>query len=124
VIGYVVMPEHIHLLLSEPEKADLSVVMQVLKQRFAKQVLFGLGQKLPRDGTFRHVWETRFYAFNLWTERKRIEKLKYIHRNPVRRGLVAKPDEWIWSSFRSYAYREPGMVLINAPGSAKLKLPA
>jgi hypothetical protein len=39
--------------------------------------------------------ETRFYEFNVWTDRKRIEKLKYIHRNPVRRGLVAKADEWI-----------------------------
>jgi REP element-mobilizing transposase RayT len=46
-----VMPEHIRLLLSEPEKADLSVVMEVLKQRFAKRVLSSFRQKLAWDGT-------------------------------------------------------------------------
>ena len=36
----------------------------------------------------KHVWQARFFDFNVWTERKRIEKLRYIHRNPVKRGLV------------------------------------
>ena len=53
---------------------------------------------------------TRFYDFNVWSERKRIEKLRYMHRNPVKRGLVSQPDLWIWSSFRSYAYGEAGAV--------------
>jgi putative transposase len=59
------------------------------------------------------VWQARFYDFNVWTERKRIEKLRYIHRNPVKRGLVAEPDQWCWSSFRSYAHAEAGPVRIN-----------
>jgi putative transposase len=108
VYGYVVMPEHFHLLISEPEKADPSVVMKVLKQRFARR----LRQKHRRsrsqmrlwaDGEDDRVWQKRFYDFNVWTERKRIEKLRYIHRNPVKRGLVSAPDQWRWSSFRSYA---------------------
>ncbi len=45
-----------------------------------------------------------------------------MHRNPVKRGLALEPDQWQWSSFRSYAYSEPGLVLINAPGSAKLTM--
>jgi putative transposase len=44
---------------------------------------------------------------------QRIEKLRYMHRNPVKRGLVAEPDQWRWSSFRSYAYGETGAVRIN-----------
>ena len=44
-------------------------------------------------------WQARFYDFNVWTERKRIEKLRYIHRNPVERGLVSSPEQWRWSSF-------------------------
>jgi putative transposase len=49
-----------------------------------------------------HVWQARFYDFNVWTERKRVEKLRYRHRNPVKRGLVAEPQQWPWSSFRDY----------------------
>ena len=45
-----------------------------------------------------------------------------MHRNPVRRWLVLEPGQWSWSSFRFYAYHEPGLVLINAPGSAKLNV--
>ncbi len=67
-------------------------------------------------------WQHRFYAFNLWSERKRIEKLRYRHRHPVKRGLVAEPEPWAWSSFRSYAYGEVGAVRVNDWGSAKLKI--
>jgi hypothetical protein len=57
--------------------------------------------------------QARFYDFNVWTERKRIEKLRYIHRNPVKRGLVAAPEQWRWSSFRWYLCGEVGPVRIN-----------
>jgi hypothetical protein len=58
-------------------------------------------------------WQSRFYDFNLWGQQKEVEKLKYLHRNPVVRGLVASPEDWRWSSYRSYAYGEPGLVRIN-----------
>ena len=61
----------------------------------------------------RHLWQARFYDFNVWTERKRIEKLRYMHRNPVKRGLVESPEQWPWSSFRFYLYGELGPVRIN-----------
>jgi hypothetical protein len=53
------------------------------------------------------------YDFNAWTEKKRIEKLRYIHRNPVVRGLVESPEQWRWSSFRWYLSGEIGPVKIN-----------
>jgi putative transposase len=60
-----------------------------------------------------HVWQRRFYDFNVWSARKRIEKLVYMHRNPVWRKLVEEPEQWRWSSYRYYAYREDGAVKIN-----------
>jgi len=57
--------------------------------------------------------QARFYDFNVWTEKKRIEKLRYIHRNPVARGLVQSPEQWPWSSFRWYSSGEVGPVKIN-----------
>jgi hypothetical protein len=71
-----------------------------------------------------HVWERRFYDFNVWTERKRIEKLRYIHRNPVKRGLVEEPEQWRWSSFRSYAVAEVGVVRVNEWEVMKIKVRA
>jgi putative transposase len=44
---------------------------------------------------------------------KEVEKLKYMHRNPVVRGLVPSPEDWRRSSYRSYAYGEAGLVRIN-----------
>lgn len=104
VTGYVVMPEHFHLLVSEPERGSLSLVMQVLKQRYSKSI---------RDKAEKQFWQRRFYDFNVWTDAKRIEKLRYMHRNPVKRGLVKEPDQWAWSSFRAYAYQEKGIVKVE-----------
>ena len=119
VVGYVVMPEHFHLLMSEPERGDPSVVLKVIKQRFAR--LIG---KPPGDGPAEQfqqksedqpsrVWQKRFYDFNVWTAHKEREKLHYMHRNPVKRGLVDQAEQWVWSSYRSYAFGEPGTVRVN-----------
>jgi putative transposase len=102
VVGYVVMPEHIHLLLSEPDRGTPSTVMQVLKQRFARRVLGEWRRRRkPEQGRLwqeafeqGHIWQKRFYDFVVRTQAKRIEKLKYIHGNPVKRGLVLEPEQW------------------------------
>jgi putative transposase len=47
--------------------------------------------------------------------------LKYIHRNPVKRGLVLEPEQWAWSSFRWYAHGERGPVLVNERLPAQMK---
>ena len=122
VLGYVVMPEHVHLLASEPQRDTLSIAIQALKLGFVRS-LSGVPNPMSRKrgetwGTPdpalpRHFWQARFYDFNVWTEKKRIEKLRYIHRNPVTRGLVDSPEKWKWSSFRFYRYGETGAVKIN-----------
>ncbi len=117
VVGYVVMPEHIHLLLSEPARGTPSTVMQVVKQRYARRLLHKTKRKSGQRELWpqeeHRVWQRRFYDFNVWGERKRIEKLRYMHRNPVKRALVHEPEQWVWSSYRSYAFGEKGMVPIN-----------
>ena len=120
VVGYVVMPEHIHLLLTEPKIGTPSTVMQVLKQRTARALLPKSKRRnrsqlnLFGEGTQRRAfWQARFYDFNVWTTEKRVEKLKYMHRNPVKRGLVASPEQWPWSSYRFYLLEELGPVRVN-----------
>ncbi|MGA2203368.1 MAG: transposase [Halobacteriota archaeon] len=135
VVGYVVMPEHIHLLISEPQVKTPSTVMQALKLGFARRVIADaqrLGvrhdptsrktREVGHPHTAQHVWQKRFYDFNVWTEHKRIEKLRYMHRNPVQRGLVASPELWRWSSFRAYALGEAGPVRVNEWEVLKMKI--
>ena len=105
VYGYVVMPEHVHLLVSEPEHGTLAQVMQSLKQGVARRLA------LRAQDSF---WQARYYDFNVWSHGKFIEKLRYIHRNPVTRGLVEKPEAWEWSSFRHYLTGEPGIIKIES----------
>ena len=114
VVGYVVMPEHIHLLITEPEVGNPSTVRQVLKQRTARALLPKIKPHDPRQSelfggvTIRApFWQTRFYDFNVWSAKKRTEKLRYMHRNPVTRGLAATPEDWRWSSYRLMPWEKP-----------------
>jgi putative transposase len=66
-------------------------------------------------------WQARYYDFNVWSERKFVEKLRYIHRNPVKRGLVERPEDWPWSSFRHYASGEVGVVEIESQWTARIR---
>jgi putative transposase len=102
VAGYVVMPEHVHLLVSEPERSGLSLAIKSIKLSVALR---------RRERPF---WQARYYDFNVFTEEKRIEKLRYMHRNPVVRGLVEKPEDWAWSSYRHYATGIEGAVQIES----------
>jgi len=119
VVGYVAMPEHIHLLITEPEVGTVSTVMQVLKQRAAHALLPKRKRKDPRQRELfgepprRAFWQARFYDFNVWSTKKRVEKLRYMHRNPVKRGLVESPEQWRGSSYRFYLLGESGPVRIN-----------
>ena len=120
VVAYVVMPEHFHLLISEPEVGDPSVVIQAVNIGFARRVINREGE--PNSATPAHIWQRRFYDFNVWGKEKRVEKIRYIHRNPVRRKLVEKPEDWKWSSFRAYAFGEVGPVVVSDWSVLKIKV--
>ncbi len=119
VVGYVVMPEHIHLLISEPEVGNPPMVMQVLKQRTARTLLLKKNPTNTDSVRRAPFWLARFYDFNVRTTNKRVENLRYMHRNPVRRELVGAPEEWRWSSYRFYLLNEAGLVQVNE-GWAKI----
>ena len=122
LVGYVVMPEHVHLLISEPKKGTPSTVLQMLKQRVSRKLRKKRGKTstrqlrlaFPEPGDNpRSFWQPRFYDFNVYTNRKKREKLEYMHRNPLARGLVEHPRDWPWSSWTFYGMGEPGLVEID-----------
>jgi putative transposase len=92
LFGYVLMPEHVHILLSEPKLQPLSNTFRTLK---------GETSKLLKDNR-PQFWQRRYHDFNVLTHPKFSEKLRYLHRNPVERGLVTNPEDYPWSSYRHW----------------------
>jgi len=119
LIGYVVMPEHVHLLVSEPVTGDPSRALQVVKQNVSKM----LGQ--GRRSTATPLWQRRFYDFNVWSEGKLKEKLEYMHANPMKRKLVTDLMDWPWSSWGFYEKGEHGLIRIDVlkPGLGESQRP-
>jgi putative transposase len=122
VYGYVVMPEHVHLLVSEPERGELADALKSLKQGVSRRLIAGAPFK-PAVGLSgdhpEHFWQKRYYDFNVRNYRQFVEKLRYIHRNPVKRGLCERPEDWEWSSFRQYATGCEGRVEIECEWTAR-----
>lgn len=160
LIGYVVMTNHVHLLMSEPPQSTPSVALHKLKLSFSrsfrkrrrvdysKSRVYTPTAKSPGsytkgepgappnmvvvsflndttnmghsplpfaelDAQPRAFWQARFYDFSVYSRGKVIEKLNYMHANPVVRGLVKHPKDWFWSSWSSYEKNEPGLIRID-----------
>jgi putative transposase len=104
VFGYVVMPEHVHLLLSEPKELPFGKLLRTLKTETSKQL----------KGTRSRFWQLNYYDFNVFTQSKFTEKLRYIHRNPIERGLVERPEDWPWSSYNHWLTGEQAQVEVES----------
>lgn len=122
LVGYALMPEHVHLLISEPAKGTPSKVLQILKQRVSRamrrrkkrssgnqlRLPFPLEKSVPK-----RFWQRRFYDFNVWSRGKLKEKLNYMHANPVARKLVKHPKNWPWSSWSFYERGQVDLIRID-----------
>ena len=104
VYAYVLMPEHVQLLINEPPPIPLAQFLKVVKQITSRKL----------RGARESFWQERYYDSNVRGEPARSEVIRYIHRNPVVRGLVAKPEDRPWSSFRHYAAGVEGAVEIES----------
>ena len=129
LVGYVLMPEHFHLLIWPSKAHSPSRIVGSLKQRTARRIIenlkrfeepwcrrmldrIALPDTVHDESTYR-VWQRRFYDFNVWSESKRLEKLQYRHENPVKRRLVENPAEWPWSSWRFYHLDDSSVLAMD-----------
>ena len=122
LVGFVVMPNHVHLLIGEPKLGTPSTVVHSLKLRVSKRMRrqarkrTAAQRSLPfpeGDRELPQFWQKRFYDFNVYSRAKRREKLVYMHRNPVTRRLVRDPKHWVWSSYSSYSGRGAPLLEID-----------
>ncbi|MGB7435780.1 MAG: transposase [Candidatus Acidiferrum sp.] len=110
LLGYVIMPEHVHLLISESSGAAPARVIQVFKQRSSHQMR---GSFAEDAGALWRFWQPRYYDLNVFTEKKLREKLDCMHMNPVRENLVSDPRDWPWSSWTFYE-RGEGLLVMDS----------
>jgi putative transposase len=113
VYGFVLMPEHVHLVLGEPERGTLAQALQSLKSASARMT----GRWCRTGGA--PFWQARYYDRYMRDYDEFSQKLRYIHRNPVQCGLCASPEQWPWSSFRHYSQGTPVGVGIESEWTAR-----
>ena len=112
--AYVIMPEHVHVVLLPHPGVKISQILSTLKQPVSKIAILWLKENSPHflsriedvqpNGRRSHRFWQRGggYDRNLRSLADVYEKIDYIHNNPVRRGLIDKADTWIWSSCRAW----------------------
>ena len=105
-VGFVIMPDHVHAIIWFPDSNQLSYFMKQWKQRTSYQIKQAMRKylnaylsKLPPNDP---IWQPKYYGFNVHSKSKLMEKLEYMHGNPVRAELVDSPEQWKFSSARYY----------------------
>lgn len=118
-LGFVIMPDHVHVMIYFTEVGQVSRFMKQWKQRSSFQIKQFLKEaQFPYAETFDlrdPVWQARYYDFNVYSDKKTREKLVYMHANPVRAGFVTDPCDWVFSSARFYERGESVGVPISWP---------
>jgi putative transposase len=108
VNAYVFMTNHMHLLVTPGEPSAISNAMHSVSRRYAGY----FNHRYERTGT---LWEGRFHASLVKTDRHLLNCHRYIDQNPVRAGLVADPSHYPWSSHRFYTRGETNPLVIPHP---------
>ncbi|HEY9165412.1 MAG TPA: transposase [Candidatus Kryptonia bacterium] len=124
--GYVIMPNHVHAVLSS-EKAILSGIVRDHKRftsaEISRLLLERNDQKLIRyfkvaanragRGNDFKVWQTGCHPVGLLSHEFFQQKLDYLHLNPVRKGFVDRPEHWLYSSARNYYLDDESIMTID-----------
>jgi REP element-mobilizing transposase RayT len=126
LLGYVVMPDHVHLMIWPFGNSSVSDIMRDYKKftsaRLIRQAeVEGMSDWLTAfqqagEETRRSenkVWQDSYWDENVYTERFLRQKLNYVHRNPVRAGLVERPIDYRYSSYRNYELGEEWLIEID-----------
>ena len=115
LIAYVLMPDHVHLIVN-PRDGDIKGFAGALKSLSAKEIVVASPdrrfrrEKPDRDGSVHQVWQESFKAMPLWSGWMIWQKINYIHANPVKAKLVSSARDYKWSSFRTF-YSDSGEPL-------------
>ena len=105
VHAYVLMPNHVHVLMTPRVRHGVATVMQAVGRRYVRY----FNDKYRRTGS---LWEGRYRATLIDSERYLLTCYRYIEMNPVRAGLVSHPHEYRWSSYGANALGQPDSLVV------------
>lgn len=94
LLAFVIMPDHVHLVVAVPERLRLSRLMRLIKGRFANRH----NRSMRSSGS---LWQERYHERGLRSERELVAAIEYVHANPVKAGLVSQAESFPWSSANS-----------------------
>ena len=104
--AYVIMPDHLHLLLSLKERGNISIIMRDFKSHTAQMI----NKLLKRKG---RLWQQGFYDHVIRDERDFIKRMDYIHKNPLTSALVKDIQDYRFSSYRNYFMEDESLIRID-----------
>ena len=123
LLGYVIMPEHVHLVVVPPVDVELGPVVGEIKRLSAKRIHSELTKQhssvlrelwVVRNGRWRFaLWQKRCFDHNCRSRESVRKCIDYCHGNPVASGLVSEPSAWLWSSYRFYAGMDSVVLAIE-----------
>ncbi len=126
LLGYVIMPDHLHLLVWPQDPEQMGAFMRDFKKftavRLIRQVEVERDHKLlaafeaagsETGRSDRKVWQDSYWDLNIYTERFLRQKLNYMHRNPVRSRIVEHPEAYPYSSYRNYVLGDEALIEID-----------
>ncbi len=106
--AYVLMPNHIHLLLESPQSSEnLAKYIKLLAQKYSQHI----NKAHKRTGT---LWEGKFKSSPISTDNYLLACSRYIEMNPVRANMVKDPKDYVWSSYRYKIGQTEGAVLLDS----------
>jgi REP element-mobilizing transposase RayT len=126
IVGYVIMPDHLHLLIWPYGKATIADIMRDFKKFTAVRLIRQAqveqnhewlaqfqkaGEVTGRSNN--KVWQDDYWDKMVFTEKSLRQKLNYIHRNPVRAGLVDDIEDYPYSSYRNYVHDDHSLIEVD-----------
>ena len=130
--GYVIMPNHVHSIVSSGE-SNLSEILRDYKRYTSRRIssllhdagnrklaqYFSIAADFARKGNEYKVWQSGSHAEAIVSDKFFCQKLEYIHQNPVRKGFVARPEDWLYSSARNYILGDNSIIAIDGIAGMK-----
>lgn len=117
--GFVIMPNHVHAVIWFDNDGKLTLFMDKWKELSSRQIYRCFERNFPAYLNSmppdRHVWQRKCYDFDIQSEKKLGEKMRYMHDNPVRAGLATESTDWLWSSARYWFLRKPVGLALHMP---------
>ena len=126
LVGYVIMPDHIHLMIWPYGESTPTEIMRDFKKFTAVRIIRQAevegnadwlaafqqaGEETERSQN--KVWQDSYWDKNIYSDHILRQKLNYIHRNPVRAGLVEQPEQYAYSSYRNYVNGDDSLIEID-----------